>query len=442
MKKILHIYIAFAFCISLYSQSGFEFSINRNKITIPVKVINNLVIIPLEINGVPMNFLLDTGVKETVLFSLDETKEIEFSAIEKIQIRGFGKKDPFDGFKTSNNTIKTKDYIDKSHIVYLVLDEDINISSQLGYPVNGIIGYYFFKNNPIKIDYDAQKVIVYKDEKSLKKSIKKYEKAPLTFHFGKPFVTVETVFKKDKAPLNTKLLLDTGNSDALWYFINKDKSIELPSHHINDFLGKSVTGEVYGERGRIQSISWMNSVLKEPIASFPDTLGVNQINFTEDRHGSIGSEILRRYTLIFDYKNEMLYSKKNSFFNDPFHFNMSGIEVQHQGLEWVKTSYEENPAIANNLFDINGDKIAGNLKYKFELKPVFVIATVRKNSPAEEAGLQKNDVIVKINKEKCYNYTLQQITDILKSEEGRTIKIEIDRNGKHIETQFKLKSLL
>jgi len=48
-----------------------------------------------------------------------------------------------------------------------------------------------------------------------------------------------------------------------------------------------------------------------------------------------------------------------------------------------------------------------NLKYKFELKPIFVIANVRKNSPADIAGFQKEDVIIKINKKERFHVYLR-----------------------------------
>lgn len=443
MNYRIAFFILFYFQI-ISAQEGFKFESNINKVSIPVKVVNNLIILPLEINGVSMNFLLDTGVKESVLFSLEETKEVNFNSAEKILIRGFGKKDPFEGYKTYYNRVKIKDIYDNNHTIYLVLDQDINISSQVGIPVNGIIGYHFFKNFPIKVDYNAQRITVYNGLSNNKRNklTKQYEKIPLIVDNGKPFVNVTTTFVDDANEVPTKLLLDTGNSDALWYFLDKEKNVKVPNKFIYDYLGKTITGEIYGERARIHAIKWSKFLLKQPIASFPDTLFINKVNTFAERNGSVGSEVLKRFTLLFDYDKELLYIKKSKLFDEPFQMNMSGIEVQHQGLEWVQTSYEENPATANNLLDVNGDKIRGNLKYKFELKPIFVIASVRKNSPAELAGLQQNDIILKVNKISCYKYNLQELIELLSDEEGRTIKIEVQRNGKIIQTQFQLKSVL
>jgi hypothetical protein len=62
--------------------------------------------------------------------------------------------------------------VDRSHTVFIVLDEDFNISQDIGIPVNGIIGYYFFKNHPIEINYNKKTITVYKDNSKFPKRIK------------------------------------------------------------------------------------------------------------------------------------------------------------------------------------------------------------------------------------------------------------------------------
>jgi hypothetical protein len=253
-------------------------------------------------------------------------------------------------------------------------------------------------------------------------------------------LTTKTVLHRENY-LETKLLLD-GNTDALWLFKEKNDKIKLSEVNFDDFLGKGFSGEVYGKRGRITSITLSNYTLKNPIVAFPDAIATTHIDTISNRVGSVGSEVMRRFSLVFNYQGNVLYLKKNSMFNDPFQFNMSGIEIQHQGLQWISETYEENPAIANNLFNSNGDKIVNNLKYKFELKPIYIISNIRKNSPAEKIGLKKDDVIIKINKRKGYNFTLQNINDLLKSEEGKFIEFEVERKGVPLKFKFQLKSIL
>jgi hypothetical protein len=427
----------------LWSQDGFNFDSPKNKIILPFEFINNLIIIPIEVNGVSLNFLLDTGVEETILFSIDETDEINFAKIEKIRIRGFGSNDAFDGYKSVNNKLSIKNYTDINHTVYLVLDQNINISSQVGIPVNGIIGYHFFKNNLIKINYQNKRITIYKNnEKQLSKITKSYQKNPLEIINGKPYITTNAIFEKNTNPISTKLLIDTGNTDAFWYFKENNQQIVLPKINFEDYLGKGFSGEVFGKRAKIISVAIGNYAMDAPLVAFPDSIATDYIDEIQGRLGSVGSEVIRRFTVILDYKSRDIYLKKNNYFDNPFSFNMSGIEIQHQGLQWVSESYEDHPVTSNNLFDKSGDKIAGNLKYKFELKPIFVISNVRKESPADLVGLKKQDIIITINDIPGYSFTLQKINELLKSDEGKIIEFEVERNGKILKFKFQLESLL
>lgn len=441
MLKSLFCFIFIFWQQLFFCQSQFEYTNLKKKTSIPFTVINNLIIIPVNVNGVSLNFLLDTGVEETILFSLDESNEIVFSDTEKIRMKGLGSKDSFFGYKSTKNKVKIKDIIDNNHMIYLVLDQEINISSQIGVPINGIIGYNFFKNQLIKIDYESNKIIVYKNKIKQIDKLKNYTKIPITFHDGKPYVEA-TALMEDNL-IKTKLLIDTGNSDAIWLFQNTNDKIRVPKSNFPDFLGRGFSGDVYGSRGRIEDFAIKDFRFSKPLVAFPDTISTVDIDNLNDRNGSVGAELMRRFTVFYDYENQAMYLKKNSFFNDDFNFNMSGIEIQHQGLQWFQEAYlDSNSKGSNDLFDASGERISNKLKYKFELKPVYIISNIQKNSPADIAGLQKEDIIVKINKRNGFNYSLKQINDLLKSEEGKIINFEVDRKGKIIKIKFKLKSVI
>ena len=442
MKLKLILFNLFILFSQLNAQEGFKMEEIKNKVTIPFQFINNLIIIPVEVNGVSLNFLLDTGVEETILFSLDETEEISFAHIEKIKIRGFGNRDPFEGLKSINNTLNIKGFKDVNHTLYLVLDQEINISSQVGIPVNGIIGHHFFDKNLVKIDYSSKKITIYKNTvKQSNKFSKSFSKAPIEIQDGKPYMLANVMFDGNNK-YSSNLLIDIGNSDAIWLFKNKNPLIKMPSIFIEDFLGRGFGGDVFGKRARISKFEVANFTITNPLVAFPDDSNLEGITLPDDRLGSIGSEIMSRFTIVFDYKSKFIYLKKNNSFNNPFNYNMSGLEIQHQGLQWVKESYEENPAIANNLLDSSGERVAGNFKYRFELKPIYVISNVRKGSPAGLSGLKRDDIIVSINGNKCYKYTLQEINQLIKSQDEKALEFTIDRNGTIMLFKFQLKTII
>lgn len=435
----LLVWVSFA-----WTQNGFEIKNNRKKVTIPFKLVNNLIVVPVNVNGTNLNFLLDTGVSETLLFSLDETEQVKFENIERVRFTGLGNKEPFEGLKSSNNSLKIEDFVDANHTLYIVLDQDINISSQVGFPINGILGYHFFKNYPIEIKYKRNKIIVYDTIARVSKRIKKsYKKIPISIEENKPYIQSK-VFLSD-FELDAKLLIDTGNSDALWLFQERLGTIPIPENNFNDFLGKGFSGNINGKRARLISFAIDEFIFKKPLISFPDSLSTVGLSMVENRVGSVGSEIMKRFNTIYDYPAKTIYLDKNSNFILPFNFNMSGIDVQHEGVQWVKEAYEDASAAATSsqvTFESGDNKVVRNLKYKFELKPSYSILNIRKGSPADLAGLKEGDVIIKINSNFAHNYTLEEIKDILKSEEGKTIILEVERKGLPIKVKFQLKSII
>ena len=74
MKKYIILFFGLLTCFNLSAQGDFLIENNKKKVVIPFKLINNLVFIPIKVNGVELNFLLDSGVDETILFSMEEKK--------------------------------------------------------------------------------------------------------------------------------------------------------------------------------------------------------------------------------------------------------------------------------------------------------------------------------------------------------------------------------
>ena len=442
LMRLFQAYMLFIFFTSFgFSQPVFHIDNNKSKVVIPFQLINNLIFIPINVNGEQLTFLLDTGVEETILFSLEDKEEISFFDVKKIKLKGLGGADAIEALKSSKNKLEIKGLVDDNHDIYIILDQEFNFSSQVGIPVNGIIGYHFFKNHLVEINYSKKKIIVYENDKKVKKRIdKKFISENISLENNKPYYNSDITSELSIFP--SKLLLDSGNSDAIWIFSNKNSTIPLPKITIDDYLGRGFSGNIYGLRGRVSSMKFGDIKFENPIATFPDSASIKDVVLVKDRVGSIGGEILKRFTIIFDYPNRKIYTKKNLNYKEPFSFNMSGIEIQHEGLEWIKDSYVENPTLSENIFDSNGNKVDNNLKFKFELKPVFKISNVRVGSTAEAAGLLKGDKIIIINNRKAYGYTMEKINEILKSEEGKEIEMEVERNGKLIKVKFQLKTIL
>ena len=124
------------FAIIINAQSGFEILNNKKKINIPFRQINNLIFLDLKVNDVNLTFLLDTGVSETLLFSL-ENKDIAFENVEKVKFTGLGGSDYIEGIKSTKNKIWVdRNFVDNNHEIYIILDENFNIINEINFPAN------------------------------------------------------------------------------------------------------------------------------------------------------------------------------------------------------------------------------------------------------------------------------------------------------------------
>lgn len=441
MKKYFILFFGLLASFSIQAQDDFLIQGHSSKVTIPFKLINNLVFIPIKVNGVELNFLLDSGVEETILFSMEEKKEVSFNNIVKIKLRGLGSEEEIEGLKSTNNILETHGLKSSNHLVYIILDQNFNLSSHIGIPVNGIIGHRFFKNNLVEINYSKKRVYIYKNNDEIKgKLSKKFKSVPITIERSKPYITTTAVV--DSVKIDAKLLIDIGNSDAFWIFDNN--KIKLPKKNFPDFLGKGFSGDIEGHRAKIAKFSVDEFDFKNPIVSFPDSSSIRNVKMVPGRIGSIGGEVLKRFTLVLDYADQKLYLKKNNKFSEPFTYNKSGITVQHNGLQWVQeTVHLETVQVANSFSDVGYDaKKDNNFKYKFSLKPVYEIVNIRKKSAAEKCGLKKGDIIVKINNALPYKYSLQQINGLLKSEEDVWINLDVERDSVILKFRFRLEDEL
>ncbi len=443
MKQIIILVLAFTFSLSVFGQESFVFEKGVEKVVIPFKFINNLIFIPIKVNGIELNFLLDSGVEETILFSMEDKKEVNFFNVEKITLRGLGSEASIEGLKSTKNKLECNGLKSENHFLYIVLDQSFNLSSHIGIPVNGIIGYNFLKNNLVEINYTNKKISVYKDSDKLRKRInKKFQVVPITIERSKPYVASSVVLNSNEIPI--KLLIDIGNSDAIWLFENESKGIKIPLKNFEDYLGKGFSGDVEGKRAQVSKFKLSNFEFNNPIVAFPDSTSIKNVRMVKDRAGSVGSEILKRFSIIFDYPNQQLFLRKNHNFSAPFSYNKSGVELQHFGLQWVQETVrlETVPLVKTDNTTYSYNNSENNFKYKFALKPIYIIANVRKNSPAAISGLQKEDVIVSINGRPGYEYTLAKINALLKSEDEDWITFEIDRDSQIMKFRFHLLNVL
>ena len=442
MKKLLFIlFICFCFFKNLNAQEGFKFlNPNLKKQKVSFKLINNIIIIPLEINGKKLSFILDTGVNKTILFNLSKEDSLGLKNVKKVQLQGLGKGEPVDALLSNNNTFKVKKLQSNNETVYVILNDPFDLSSKMGTTIHGIIGYNLLKNVIVKINYNTKHIDFFNPKSFKYKKCKKCETLPLTFHKKKPYVDVkvqlDTIGKKIT---DVKMLIDSGGSDAIWLFENSKQDIKTPKKFFNDILGEGLSGPIYGNRSRIPKLKIGKFEIKSPTVSFLDSLSTKNARNYRTRNGSIGSNILKRFKVWIDYPNKKITLKKNGSFTSGFTYNMSGLDVVYDGKQLIKEELIINLKDQYNQNISQNNTVSSLTTYSYKFKPTFKVRDVVKNSPADLAGLKKGDLILKINYKDAHEFTLEDIVYKLQEKHNKKVKIYVERNGVRMKFEFRLK---
>ena len=441
--KLFCVVVFMGFNLSVFSQGGFELQNGKND-KIRFRLINNLIVIPVSINGISLSFLLDTGVSKPIIFNFFNLKdELSIHETELLFLQGLGNDKPIEALRSTNNTVIIGEAVNLNQDLFAIIDASINFAPSLGIPIHGIIGYDIFKDFVVEINYSRKFIKLHNPVLYESKLSRKWRKLDLIFYNKKPIIEASITDRNQLVPVN--LLIDTGGSDALWIFEDSSQSLKIPRSSFDDFLGKGLSGVIYGKRSVFESFRLKDFQLNKVNVSFPDSSSIQKTKINKLRNGSLLGGVLHRFNWVFDYKSQWVAFKKNKFFNTPFEYNKSGITMQHAGVRLVKTQTRiPSNAIASNPETSipNSNTINFTSTYKFKIVPELVISDIRPGSPGDEVGLQIGDTVLSINHQNLNSLTLQKAIAQFYGSDGKRIRMTIEREGVVMKFQFELRDLL
>ncbi|WNJ20968.1 aspartyl protease family protein [Pontibacter sp. G13] len=381
--------------------AGFRIKGNASSVKIPVEIQNNIILVPLKINdSFEMTFILDTGVKSTILTEPLVAKILGLELEHTVSIRGLGEGGSIPASYAKDVEMSLPG-IEGKGVNLLVLPEGvISYSEMFGRPVYGIIGFDIFGQFTVEINYHQEYIRLSYPFNVKPKTGKKWQSFPIELRKHKPYIEA-TLVDHLGVPRTSKWLLDTGASMAVSMF---DDEFPVPQNTIDSFLGMGLSGNVYGKLGRSPRLIIGDYELEGVITGYPDPTALNMVPTDTTWYGNMGAEILSRFRVIFDYHQGKIYLRKNPSFGEDFEYNLSGLEVMAAGNEFER----------------------------------FVIAYVRPESPAHEAGLQQDDEIISVNGQSTNGKTIEDLYGDLTKRPGKTLNLKVLRSGKMIRKKFRL----
>ncbi len=284
-----------------------RFPAGKNVVEVPFEVESGLMIIPVSINGSrPLRYVFDTGASGATQSDTAVLDSLKLKITGEVQVRGAG-----GGGATSK--VSVADNVNFNIGGLELLNGHLAIRASLpGH--DGAIGLPVFGNVVVEIDWEKQVARFYEPTKY------KYSGSgivlPLSFDEGGRPYTMAAVAVAGEKTIPVKLVVDTGASHALSLDVGSSSEIGLPEGATKTVLGRGASGEVTGSTGRIRELEIGGQTFKNVPTSFPDsssgTAGIN------GRHGNLGSGILRRFKVIYDYSRKQMIVEPNKFSTDPF----------------------------------------------------------------------------------------------------------------------------
>ncbi|WP_320051579.1 PDZ domain-containing protein [uncultured Acetobacteroides sp.] len=389
-----------------YNQFRFTDSTKRFTV-VKFRFINNLIILPFSVNGSDsLMFVLDTGYGGVLITELQNNRVLTLNQARKVQLQGLGKGKAIEAYASMRNTFSMPGIVGENIDLLVAIDDIFDFSIRTGMVVNGMMGGGFLKNFIVEIDYTQKELKIWNPKYFRRARLKKYKLYDLELPDDKCFATFNVTANGKSAPM--KFLIDSGLSTPLWVDIRTGTTIAPSATSIYSYLGYGLNGDIYGQVSRIPSIGIGGFSFKKIIAAFPDTAYIGSVSNLNNRHGSIGSDILRRFTVLLNYPEKKIGLRPNSSYRSPFFLDMSGIEI--------------------------GSVLPGF--------PGYRILTVRSGSPAEKVGLRVGDQIVSVNDKLAITIKMSELLEILNGKKGTTIHMEVLRDGGLVKVRFVLKDVI
>lgn len=368
-------------------------SLRKHSFKYNFKQYNNLIVIPMEVNGIDtLNFVLDSGVGYTLITDPQVMEKLNLPCLRKIKVAGAGEEEELVGCISSVEKIQFKGIEANNHSL-IILEEDIlQLSRYAGIKIHGLIGYDILSRFVVEINFLNQ-TLIFTDPMYYKQKLgKKEELFTLSIEEMKPYVQAEAILKNSTStPL--KLILDTGAGHSLSLDTGTHPDIRVPDRFVTSQIGVTLNGAVKGAIARIEKFRLGSFEMEKVITAFPDSTSLRFMRGINQRQGNLGCGVLKRFHITFNYPHEKLILKPNRHFKTPFEFNTSGIELVASGSE-----YDE-----------------------------FEIGSVRKGSPAFEADLRRGDKIIAIDGEMIHNMDMNHIYKLINKKGGERTDLFMKR---------------
>ena len=372
-------------------------------IVIPFELVTRHIVVKVRIdNSRPLSFVFDTGDKVGIVDTRVAT-ELGLKLEGEVHIGGAGSGTlPGSFVKGASWTLHGLEGFSQPLTLAIPLDR---LAAKSGHDFDGIIGSDFIKRFVVEVDYQKQVLRLHdRDQFSYSGP---GESVPIQLSGqGHPYIEGEVTPVGGK-PIKGKFVLDLGSGGSL--------ALLSPFVADNNLLGNGLKtikaigvggagGQSNGQIGRIASLKIGRFNIANPLTLFSqDKSGAMA---SRAGIGNIGQQIAGKFKVFLDYNHDRIILEPNSTFAEPIDRAFAGISLTTEGRDYSTVR----------------------------------IADVLENSPASEAGLQKDDVIVKIDDKPAHTLNVTRLGEMF--EKPATYKLTIRRGDQTLQVTLAPRKLV
>ncbi len=304
-KKCILFMVATMLFTTAYSSknSRFRFINDKTETSFRFTMVQNLIVIPVKVNNMDLNLILDTGMRSIVLFGKQFEKKLETLDDVTVKLSGYGKKKNRPGKLSLGNEINIADVLGTEMGIVIMPNPDL--FRQVGLKdIDGIIGYEIFSRFKVKIDYPGTEITLYEPFVNL--TLPQFEAIPLTIRDTKPYIPAKMI-NNEGAVTQGYFHVDTGSAQDILLFHHKDKPHNFKSAR-HTTVGVGIGGRIKGYRADPTTLYIGNHYLKEVEPKY--VLRGFSNRELQDAQGSIGSDFLSDSVIVFDYVHQKMYISK------------------------------------------------------------------------------------------------------------------------------------
>jgi predicted aspartyl protease len=261
---------------------------------------NGMIFVPVRLNGSrPLSFVLDTGSTRTIVDrALATSLGLKTSGSGSLQGAGAGRIP----IEFIHNVSITLPGVESTG--YELSTADLQpLEASLGVKVDGILGYEFFSRFVVTVDYEAKTAILNSPEAFHASNTAQAISIELRDKWA--FVKAELVLPGPVA-VQDSFLIDSGSSDAVDHPIVMNLETQVPGTS-----GVGLGSQVQGATAQATALRLGRYSIIAPTVSC--------CGASDATSRLIGNEVLRRFTVTFDYPSLRIFITPNSYFEKPPH---------------------------------------------------------------------------------------------------------------------------